>query len=140
MVLDKLLPFGGLIEKVFDRVFPNPEEKAKAQLEVFEMQQRGELAIYDALSKGDVAQSAVNQAEATHSSLFVAGWRPAVGWVCAAGLFAQYLGAPLLTWVAANTLGWSAPARMDMSDLMVLLLGMLGLGAYRTIEKVNSTR
>ena len=88
-VLSNLVPFGGLLEKVFDRVFPNPEDKAKAQLEVLAMQQKGELAELAAITEGDKAQAEVNKVEAASESLFVSGWRPAVGWICAAALFAQ---------------------------------------------------
>lgn len=137
-VLTQLIPFGGLIEKVFDRVFPNPEDKAKAQLEVLAMQQKGELAELAAITEGDKAQAEINKVEAASESLFVSGWRPAVGWICALALFCQYIGAPLLTWLAANTLGWPAPPRMDWSELTTLLLGLLGLGYYRTLDKKNA--
>lgn len=132
--LTKLLPYGGVIETVLDRLFPDPAEKARAQLAVMEMEQKGELAVLES----DKAQAAINQAEASSASLFVSGWRPAVGWICAMGLFAQYVGAPLLTWIASNLLGWTAPPRMDMSELSTLLIGMLGLGYFRTREKLSA--
>jgi hypothetical protein len=137
-ILTQLVPFGGLLEKVFDRVFPDPEDKAKAQLEVLAMQQKGELAELAAITEGDKAQAEVNKVEAASESLFVAGWRPAVGWICAAALFAQYIGAPLLTYIGANALGWSIPPRMDFSELLTLLFGLLGLGYYRTLDKKNA--
>ena len=139
-VLTQLVPFGGLLEKVFDRVFPNETDKAKAQLEVLAMQQKGELAELAAITEGDKSQAEINKVEAASESLFVSGWRPAIGWICAFALFAQYIGAPLLTWIAANTLGWTAPPRMDWSELTTLLLGMLGLGYYRTLDKKNSAK
>ncbi|BEP42111.1 3TM-type holin [Variovorax sp. V15] len=137
-VLSNLVPFGGLLEKVFDRVFPNPEDKAKAQLEVLAMQQKGELAELAAITEGDKAQAEVNKVEAASESLFVSGWRPAVGWICAAALFAQYIGAPLVTYIGANAFGWTIPPRMDFSELLTLLFGLLGLGYFRTLDKKNA--
>jgi len=90
------------------------------------------------------AQTAINQLEAANSSLFVAGWRPAVGWVCVLGLFYTFLLKPLLPWcisVVAGVFGMqsTAPAlpEVPMGDLLVLLGGMLGLGALRSFEKVQ---
>lgn len=89
-------------------------------------------------------QQEINKAEASHASLFVAGARPAVMWVCVLGLAYQYLLHPLLTW------GWSlaqaygqlnpiasAPPPLDLQDLMSLLVGVLGMSGYRTFERVR---
>ena len=65
----------------------------------------------------------------------MAGWRPAVGWVCVVGLCYNFLIYPLLTWaVAAFALGFTPPPLLS-DNLMELVLGMLGLGALRTVEK-----
>lgn len=136
-VLTALLPFGPLLEKVFDRVFPNPEEKAKAQIEVLKMQQAGEFKVLDALVSGDAGQHTVNAEEARSDSLFRAGWRPFVGWICAVALACQFFLIPLLGWVAASQLGWPAPPELDLDELITILMGMLGLGAFRTYEKVR---
>ncbi len=84
-----------------------------------------------------LAQIAVNKAEAESPSIFKGGWRPAVGWVCVAGLVYSFFLQPLLPW-AVGVLH-SAPVAplptLDTSTLMTLLLGMLGLGGMRTFEK-----
>jgi Holin of 3TMs, for gene-transfer release len=83
-------------------------------------------------------QADINKAEASNTSLFVAGWRPAVGWVCAIGLLTQFIIAPLATW-GSGLIGKTVTfPSLDMGTLLTLLLGMLGLGGMRTYEKVNS--
>ena len=89
------------------------------------------------------AQNAVNALEAQSKSLFVAGWRPAVGWVCVLGLFYTFLLKPLFPWFSAiiSNLAGVAPVvpalpEVPTADLLVLLGGMLGLGGLRTYEKV----
>ena len=132
-ILSSVLPFAPVIERVLDRVFPNPEDKAKAELLVLEMEQKGELALFNNLSQSDAGQVEINKVDAASSSFFQAGWRPAAGWVCVLALASQYFFVPLLTWVAGNTLGWQPPPVLDTASLVTLLIGMLGLGAYHAI-------
>lgn len=89
-------------------------------------------------------QIAINQVEASSSSLFVAGWRPAVGWVCVTGLAYTFLLRPLLPWiigVAATVVGHPVAVAqlpgIEISELIVLLMGMLGLTVARSIDKYN---
>ena len=82
-------------------------------------------------------QMEINQAEANHPSIFVSGWRPAVGWTCALGLAYQYLLAPLANGLLIAFDSSTAFPSLDLSALMPLLLGMLGLAAVRTVEKVK---
>jgi len=90
----------------------------------------------------DIAQIQVNKEEAKSSSLFVSGWRPAVGWIGAAALAYQFLAYPLLGW------GWkwlqamnyvpvemSPPPLLDAEQLWVMLSGILGIAGMRTFEK-----
>jgi hypothetical protein len=83
------------------------------------------------------AQADVNKVEAASSSLFVAGWRPFIGWVCGSGLAYQFVLCPLLSWGAALAKHPVACPSLDMGTLLTLLLGMLGLGGMRTVEKIN---
>lgn len=132
---------GGIFDlagKVFDKLFPNPEEKAKAQLELFKLQQEGAFKELEAelqLSKG---QMEINKAEAESPDFFRGGWRPFIGWVCGLGLFYQFLLRPLLTFIlmVAETKVQALPS-LELETLMTLLFGILGLGAYRTIEKIK---
>lgn len=89
-------------------------------------------------------QQEINKAEAAHASIFVAGARPAVIWVCVLGLAYQYLFHPLLTWgwALAQALGYLAtkvepPPSLDLYDLMGILTGVLGLSGYRTFERTR---
>lgn len=78
-----------------------------------------------------LAQIEVNKQEASHGSIFVAGWRPAVGWVCAAGLAAQAIVLPLLGAI------FKLHYDLDTELLLMTLGGMLGIGGMRTYEKVK---
>ncbi len=76
-------------------------------------------------------QLEINKMEAAHKSLFVAGWRPAIGWICALGL--------LYNTIVANIISiWVAVPEVDTTLLVPVMMGMLGLGAMRSYEKVNS--
>ncbi|MCR4297519.1 MAG: holin family protein [Gallionella sp.] len=88
--------------------------------------------------KIDLAQIAVNQEEAKSLNVFVAGWRPFVGWVCGAGLAYVALVEPLARFIAQVAFGYAGafPA-IDTSLTMQVLIGMLGLGAMRSVEKVK---
>ena len=85
------------------------------------------------LAKG---QLAINQVEATHKSIFVAGWRPFIGWTCGVALCWHFVLAPITIFVCAY-LSVSIPElpTFDMGSLMTVLMGMLGLGGLRTYEK-----
>jgi hypothetical protein len=80
----------------------------------------------------------INKIEAADPSLFKSGWRPSVGWVCVFGLGYTFLLRPLLPWVAA-VLGWQVPPlpAIDMGELTVLLGGLLGLGGFRSFERIR---
>jgi hypothetical protein len=80
------------------------------------------------LAKG---QLVVNKVEAAHKSLFVSGWRPAIGWICGFSLMYSTILAPILSI-------WVAVPPVDSSLLTTVLMGMLGLGAMRTVEKTKS--
>jgi hypothetical protein len=90
----------------------------------------------------DLAQVEINKIEAGSSSVFVAGWRPAVGWVGVAGLAYQFLGYPLMQWLwafgqGADIIpkGLNPPPDLQTDQLMVLLSGLLGFGGMRSFEK-----
>ena len=121
--------------QMIGKVLPDPQAAADAKLRLVELAQQGELAQLDADMKLALGQLDINKAEAQSGSLFVAGWRPAVGWVCVLGLAYQFLVFPLLAWAGANLAGWSAPPSLDIGTLLTLLGGMLGLGWFRTVEK-----
>lgn len=81
--------------------------------------------------KPTMAQVELNKVEAAHRSLFVAGWRPAIGWVCCLGLLYSFLLQPILVAVGVN-----APV-LNSTELHSLVIGMLGFGGFRTFEKIK---
>ena len=85
----------------------------------------------------DLAQLAVNQKEAQHPSLFVSGWRPAVGWICALAMLVEFLLVPM---AGPFIEVYMAPVKMwhlDMATMLPVLFGLLGLGGMRSYEKVK---
>lgn len=124
------------IFKVIEKVIPDPQAKAQAQLKTLEMQQAGEFKQIEADLQLALGQLEVNKIEAAAPDIFRGGWRPAVGWVCVIGLLYTYLGQPLLAWGSGI---WDVPAppSLDLGDLLILLGGMLGLGGMRTMERLK---
>lgn len=118
-----------VIADLIDKI-PDPDAKAKATA-------AANAQIVSMLQAGDTAQLSVNTAEASNPSLFVSGWRPAVGWVCVIGLLVQTVGYPLMGWGLSIWSPGTAMPQIDTDTLMGLLVPMLGLGAYRTFEKVK---
>lgn len=131
---------GNVLPGLLDRIIPDPQKAAEAKLEMLKMAQAGEFKEIDSQVQLALGQMKINEEEAKSESLFKSGWRPAVGWTCVGGLFYQVLVRPLLGWVAVNVWGWSLPPSLEMDTLGTLLFGMLGLGAYRTVEKVKGAK
>jgi hypothetical protein len=104
--------------KVLDKFVPDPNAKAQYEAD-----------LRDALKGWDQQQADTNTAEAQSGSLFVSGWRPAIGWVGAIGLLYQYLLRPI-----AVGAGWHDLPTLDQS-LMELVTAMLGMAGLRTYEK-----
>ena len=130
MALDPISAALDLGNTLITRIFPDPAQADAAKLELLKLQQSGDLAQM-------TAQTDINKVEASNSSIFVSGWRPCCGWVCALALAYQYLLKPLLTWFL-TTLGYTVPPMPGLDDnLWQLLMGMLGMGGLRTFEKVQ---
>ena len=130
MALDPISILLDIGSKVIERIFPDPAQAASAKLELLKLQQSGELAIM-------AAQTDINKVEAGSASLFVSGWRPAIGWVCGAACAWNWIGLPMVK-VALGLLAIKlelAPA--NLTEMLPILMGMLGLGGLRTLEKVN---
>lgn len=127
---------GGIIEtvgKVADDLFTSDKERAQAALEA-----------YEAETARAGLQTEINKVEAAHSSLFVAGWRPAVGWCGVAAMTYQFVIYPFLVWgwTAMQAAGWiaatlPAPPILATDALWIILTGILGIGGLRTVEKVK---
>jgi hypothetical protein len=130
MSLDPISAALDLGNTLITRIFPDPAQADQAKLELLKLQQSGELASM-------TAQTDINKAEASNPSLFVSGWRPAIGWVCALALAYQYLLRPL-SGTIASLFGMVIPPLPGLDDnLWQLMMGMLGMGGLRTFEKVQ---
>jgi hypothetical protein len=120
---------------IINKVVPDKAAAAAAVATLQQMQMQGALTDELAqLQSVTINQSAVDQVEAASTSLFVAGWRPAIGWVCAAAYGFEFLLRPLVQWGSAL---YGHPVQLPGLDdsLTQLTYGMLGMGALRTIEK-----
>lgn len=133
--LGSLFDFGG---KLIDKIFPDPQKAQEAKIELFKLQQNGELAILAAETQLAKGQLDVNLEEAKSTNWWVAGWRPACGWVGAAGLAYSAILEPFARFVASVGFGYMGvfPV-LDTTITMQILFGLLGLGAMRSYDKKN---
>jgi len=105
-----------------------PDEEAKLQFELAKLDQQ--------LMMGQIE---INKAEAHHPSIFISGWRPSIGWLCAIAIGYNFILYPTLTWITFIV----APEKVNLipppftDGLFELVLAMLGVGAYRTFEKLK---
>lgn len=126
-----------ILGSLMDKLFPDPAAAADAKLKVMQMAQNGELAQLDADLKINTGQIEVNRAEAGSGSLFIGGWRPAVGWCCAAAFAFKFIVGPSAVVVMAVAGHPITLPVFDFSEMNTILLGMLGLGGLRTVEKIR---
>lgn len=125
-----------IINKVLDFI-PDPIKKAEAAAKAQQAATDHQEKILGMLMASDQAQIKVNEVEAASPSLFVSGWRPAVGWICASGLAWQYVLAPIANWAVEVGHYSTTIPKISADGLMELLFGMLGLAGMRTFEKVK---
>ena len=127
-MLAALLPLlAPLIGKLADAFIPDPAAREKFIAQFF-----------DSLSRADLSQIEVNKAEAASGNMFVAGWRPAIGWACAVALISQYVAAPWAEWLAWS-FGWQlVPFPRFDQILWELMFGLLGMSALRSLEKIKN--
>lgn len=131
-----LLGIGDVIEsvgKVASDLITTDKERMQLELEAKKLDQ----AI-------DLAQIEVNKVEAASASVFVAGWRPAIGWIGAATLAYQFLAYPMALWgwTYLQGTGWiprelAPPPVLDADKLWVILSGILGIAGMRSYEKTK---
>jgi Mg2+ and Co2+ transporter CorA len=126
MMLQNLI---GPVADILDKFIEDKDQKARLSHEIATMAQRH-------AQEQVLAQLEVNKTEAAHRNLWVAGWRPFVGWTCGAAMAWHFILLPVTLFVTSFT-GFEVPQlpAFDMDSLMTVLLGMLGLGGLRTFEK-----
>lgn len=127
-LIPQLLP---ILATVVDKTVPDKVQKSVAMLEL-------EKALIDNADKINLETIKTNQIEAGHKSIWVAGWRPAIGWSCSLGIAWLFIGHPIATWVA-HMLGHTGMVMptIDTEILLELTLAMLGMAGLRTFEKIK---
>lgn len=138
-----LNPIAGIIEAVggvIGDLTTSDKERLDAQIELAKLGIESE-KIEAGITE---AQISVNLQEAKHESIFVAGWRPAIGWVGAAAMAYQFIAYPLMVWgwASMQASGWldpklTPPPMLDTDALWVILSGILGIAGMRSVEKVK---
>lgn len=133
-----------------ERIWPDPMKRAEEMRKLEEIRQRGDLAELKAHVDLMQGQLEVNKAEAQHKSIFVAGWRPAVGWICASCLGLAFIPKAMalnVLWIYQCIVIYSnysgagpvppLPVYPDLglTDVLGILGGMLGMGAMRSHDK-----
>jgi hypothetical protein len=108
---------------VINKIWPDKTEQEKQQLAAAVMVVQGQIDI--------------NKAEASNPSVFVSGWRPFIGWVCGAACAWNWIGIPVVKVALGFTAYKLVVSPADISEMMPILMGMLGLGGLRTVEKMN---
>jgi hypothetical protein len=112
-----------LANTVINKIWPDKTEQEKQQLAAAVMVVQGQLDI--------------NKTEAANPSVFVSGWRPFIGWVCGAGCAWNWIGLPVMKAGLAVAGAKLDVSPADLTEMLPLLFGMLGLGAMRSYEKVQ---
>ena len=130
MTSDPITAAINLGTSVINKIWPDPVKQAEEIRKLQELAQSGDLARLNYEVQLLIAQIEVNKVEAASDSLFVAGWRPAIGWVCAIGLAYNVVASPFIDI-------WLEVPEVDSSLLYPVMMGMLGLAATRSYEKVN---
>jgi len=121
----------GPVTNLLDQFIEDKDQKAKLAHEIATMSQKH-------MQEQTMGQLEINKAEAQHRSIFVAGWRPFLGWCLSFAMLWHFMIAPSIIF-AAGMAGMTLPELpvFDMDSLMTVLLGMLGLGGLRTFEKTK---
>nr|BAR25629.1 protein of unknown function (DUF3154) [uncultured Mediterranean phage uvMED]BAR25642.1 protein of unknown function (DUF3154) [uncultured Mediterranean phage uvMED] len=128
MLESLIAPVAGLL----DKFIPDADERNRLAHEIATMSERHA----HELAKGQIE---INKVSAAHKSMFVAGWRPFVGWTCGVALAWHFVGQPLAVFVIAIAGAETPPLPVfEMESLLTVLLGMLGLGGLRTFEKTKN--
>jgi hypothetical protein len=123
-----------------EKIWPDPTKRAQELRKLETLKQKGDLAVLDAHVKLMLGQIEINKEEAKSKSIFVAGWRPGVGWICALSLFYIAIVEPLSRLIATLQ-GYEGPfPQIDTTITLQVLMGMLGLTVARSFDKMKGTQ
>lgn len=126
--------------KILNKYIPDPQAQVNAQIEMMKIKQSDSFKEMEVALQEQQMQADINKVEAASDKVFVAGWRPFIGWICGVGLGLQVIIFPLVATVAA-TVGVSVTMpEMPVEVLMVNLTGMLGLAGARSWEKIKGVK
>lgn len=125
------------VGKIADKIWPDPLAKQEGLLKLEQMRQTGELSQLTAETDLMKGQLAVNVEEAKSENLFVSGWRPFIGWVCGAAFAYTFIAQPFIVYITLLSGSHVTPPVIDGWLLFNVLGGILGLGGFRTIEKLK---
>lgn len=131
---------------IIEKIWPDPVKQSEELRKLEELRQNGDIVKLNAQVSLLTGQMGINMKEAEHKSVFVAGWRPFIGWVGGFALAYQFLFYPILLWIwAIATIAFEIPEGFEppvlpvADDLYTIILGMLGIAATRSYDKMKGT-
>ena len=135
-ILDWLVGGSDVVKSVgesVDKIFTSDEERLEKRNELLKAELEFDSLQSKLLADQNIAQTEVNKTEASNPSIFVAGWRPAIGWIGALALGYQFIIYPLLLWLPID----KVPSLPDDNTLLTLITGMLGIAGLRSFDKLK---
>lgn len=146
-ILSTIPLIGDIIKGATDLIsesITDKDKKNELEAKLKTIQLNAENALLSQEHEVRLAQIEVNKEEAKSKSIFIAGWRPAVAWVCCAGMGFNFIAQPLLTWCLPILSIWipeaaqvTPPPPFSLAEMMPVLLGILGLGGMRSFDKAK---
>ena len=137
--ISNLLGAGDVVRAVgdsLDKLFTSDDERNEKRLELAKAERDFSLSALTLLEKSDEKQADVNIEEIRSGSIFMAGWRPAIGWIGVLALAYQFVLYPFLLWLHLTD---NPPQPLDAGVLFSMVTGMLGIGAMRSFDKMQET-
>ena len=131
-----MIPVLSILEigaKLLDKVIPDKDAREKAQAELIRAAQDQDFQLA-------LAQIKVNEEEAKSDNLFKSGWRPSIGWTCSVAFILHFVAFPIINFVIVGLGYKEVVISFDMTTLMTVLGGLLGIGGLRTYEKVKGIK
>ena len=126
--------------KIINKFIPDPQAQVQAQLEMLKIKQADSFKELEVQLQEQQMQADINKVEAASDHIFVSGWRPFMGWICGLGFAMQVIFFPLAATVSVVIGHPIQMPEMPIEVLMTTLMGMLGLGYYRTREKMGGLK
>lgn len=138
-ILASILGAGDVVKSVgdtLDKLTTSDEERLEKRNELAKAELQFQSLEAQLTANQNIAQTEVNKVEAASTSLFIAGWRPAIGWIGAVSLAYQFVLYPLLLWIPQVK---NPPKPLESDMLMTIITGMLGIAGMRSYDKMKGT-